>query len=85
MNKMRFAAAIAGIAAGAAMLGLPAQASVDATISAPAAVSGQYTPGPFDAVEMFCPPNLDGKVVWLQGAFHECKPIGGSFVWVPTN
>ncbi|WP_159080143.1 hypothetical protein [Nocardia suismassiliense] len=85
MNKIRFAAAIAGIAAGATMLGLPAQASADAVTPAPAAVSAQYAPGSFDAVEMFCPPNLDGKIVWLQGAFHECKPLGGSFVWVPTN
>ncbi|WP_194834219.1 hypothetical protein [Nocardia sp. XZ_19_369] len=83
MNKIRFAAAIAGIAAGATMLGLPAQASADATISAPTAVSAQYTPGSFHAAEMYCAPGIDGKVVWLQGAFYECKPVDGAFVWVP--
>ncbi|PXX66373.1 hypothetical protein DFR70_103121 [Nocardia tenerifensis] len=86
MNKIRFAAALAGIAAGATVLGLPAQASADTAIPAPTAIVAQYTPGTFEAVDMYCSGGLDGKVVWLQGAFHECKYVDGhGFVWVPTS
>ncbi|WP_141717964.1 hypothetical protein [Nocardia altamirensis] len=84
MTRIRLAATAIGIAAGVSMLTLPAQAATEATTSIPAAVSAQQVPSSFNAAEMYCSPGQDGKIVWLQGGFYECKHIGNyKFVWVP--
>ncbi|KAA8886370.1 hypothetical protein F3087_24345 [Nocardia colli] len=84
MTKLRFAAAIAGISAGISLLGLPAQASADTPVRGPAIAVAQQVPGSFDVAEMYCAPGQDGKIVWIQDGFYECKHVGDyKFVWVP--